>query len=89
MSRQTFIAAFILLTFSTSLHAQNVTDDVQVVEVNKRVRDFPDRYDLSSPLRSFVTFKHLMAKGSQSQSGRPPRHHNLHESRGREVVECR
>ncbi|MBE0643907.1 MAG: hypothetical protein IH600_07485 [Bacteroidetes bacterium] len=66
MSRRAFIAAFILITFSTSLHAQNVADDVQVVEVNKRVRDFPDRYDLSSPLRSFVTFKHLMAKGSQS-----------------------
>jgi len=65
--RRLLPAVLAVFAFAASLSAQNLRNDYEITEVGKRVRDFPDEYDLSSPLRSFITFKHLNAEGKQSR----------------------
>lgn len=50
-----------------SLSGQELPSGYRVTAVNKKVNEFPDQFDLSTPLNSFVTFQFLLAKGKESQ----------------------
>jgi hypothetical protein len=41
--------------------------DVRIVRLSTRVRDHPSRFDLSTPVRAFVTLQYLKAEGRASQ----------------------
>jgi hypothetical protein len=41
--------------------------DVRVVRLSTRVRDHPNRFDLSTPVRAFVTMQYLKSEGRASQ----------------------
>ena len=54
-----------LIMFSTITYAQNDKKDFVITTINKQVNKYPDKFDLSSPLNSFITFKYLQAEGKQ------------------------
>ena len=36
---------------------------LEQIAINKKVKEFPDKFDLSSPLNSFVTLKYILMNG--------------------------
>ena len=42
---------------------RNVATDFKTIQVNKKVKDFPDELDLSSPLKSALSINYLMING--------------------------
>lgn len=62
-----FLGVVILFLFTNFLNAQSSNkNDFHSTEINKIVREFSDKLDLSTPLNSFVSFKYLQSKGKQS-----------------------
>jgi hypothetical protein len=59
------IALSILLSFIFVLksYGQDLSPDFKTISVNKKIREFPDQFDLSSPLNSFVTLKYIYING--------------------------
>ena len=45
---------------------RNVATDFKTIQVNKKVKDFPDELDLSSPLKSALSINYLMINGKDS-----------------------
>jgi len=64
--RQTFTFTIILLFLFTKVNSQELEKNFTSVEINKQVSEYPDRFDVTSPLNSFVTFKYLLSKGKQN-----------------------
>ena len=56
-----FAGAFLLSAANSAEHEK----DFKTLLVDKRVREYPNRYDLGTPLDSFVTFKYLMSEGKR------------------------
>lgn len=66
MMRQLFGSLILLVfIFSISSNAQNAEKDFVLNEINKKIHEFPNQFDLSSPLNSFLTFKYLQSDGKQ------------------------
>jgi len=59
------LLGILLIFFGVTLNAQQKDNDFKTIEINKTVREFPDKYDLSSPLNSYVYFKYLLSQGKQ------------------------
>ncbi len=60
---KTTIALLIIsITFLLSC-GQKVSSDFKTIEINKKIKDYPDRIDLSSPLKTCVSVYYLMAHG--------------------------
>jgi hypothetical protein len=57
------IANFSLFIICLNVSGQTLTSDYTIVPVNKTVTDFPNEFDLSSPLKSAVTFSYIQAFG--------------------------
>jgi len=64
-----FIALISLLSM-VNAGAQEFDSSFKIIVVNKKVREFPDRFDLSSPLNSFVTVKYLLINGKEGMFGK-------------------
>lgn len=62
--KQIFIKILIIL-FGINLNAQQINHDFKLSKINKTVKEFPDEFDLGSPLNSFVSFKYLKSQGKQ------------------------
>jgi len=62
--KHNILVIFILFS-SIALNAQHKDDDFTTIEINKIVRDYPDKFDLSSPINSYVYFKYLLSQGKQ------------------------
>ncbi|MCK9280801.1 MAG: hypothetical protein M0P71_09280 [Melioribacteraceae bacterium] len=62
-----FFGSLILLViiFSISSNAQNVEKDFVLSDINRKVNEYPNQFDLSTPLNSFLTFKYLQVDGKQ------------------------
>jgi hypothetical protein len=45
---------------------RNLRSDFTTVQVNKKIKDFPDKLDLSSPIKSGVSIYYLMINGKNS-----------------------
>jgi hypothetical protein len=64
--KQAFIFIVLLIILSTVTSAQNAEKDFILNDINKKVNEYPNRFDLSSPLNSFITYKYLQSEGKQS-----------------------
>jgi len=62
--KQIFIGILIFL-FGINIKAQQISNDYKTFEINKTVKDFPDEFNLSLPLKSFIYFKYLKSQGKQ------------------------
>lgn len=62
--KQTLIGILIFL-FGINIRAQQISNDYKTFEINKSVKDFPNEFNLSSPLKSFIYFKYLKSEGKQ------------------------
>jgi len=56
-------SAFISLFIIANANGQQFSSNFKTVSVNKKVKEFPDRFDLSSPLNSFLTLKYILMNG--------------------------
>lgn len=56
-------SALILLFTITNANGQQFTSDFRTIAINRKVKEFPDKFDLSSPLNSFVTLKYILLNG--------------------------
>ena len=63
--KQAFTFTILLIILSIVTSAQNVEKDFILNDINKKVNEYPNRFDLSSPLNSFITFKYLQSEGKQ------------------------
>jgi hypothetical protein len=48
-------------------NAQLINSDFKTISVNKKIREFPDKFDLSSPINSFITFEYTIINGRDSK----------------------
>lgn len=60
--KKAFPVFLLLLCFFTGF-GQELSSDFKIVTVNKKVREFPDLFDLSSPLSSCISFNYLLING--------------------------
>ena len=61
-----YVILGVLMLFScAALNARKKENDFKIIEINKRVDEYPDKYDLNSPLNSFISFKYLQSQGKQ------------------------
>ena len=56
-------SALISLFIIANAYGQEINSDFRTIAVNKKVKEFPDKFDLSSPLNSFVTLKYILMNG--------------------------
>ena len=56
-------SALISVFIITTINAQQLNSDFRTIIVNKKVKEFPDKFDLSSPLNSFITLKYILLNG--------------------------
>jgi len=54
---------FLLLLCFLHSPAQELSSDFKIVPVNKRINEFPDKFDLTSPLSSCISFNYLLING--------------------------
>lgn len=57
------ILLLILFVLVKNCYGQDLSIDFKTIPVGKNVKEFPDNFDLNSPLNSFVTFKYASANG--------------------------
>ncbi|MCP4550288.1 MAG: ChaN family lipoprotein [bacterium] len=62
--RTILFTVMVLLLLNTA-RAEGLPNDFMTHTVDKNVRDFPDRYDLSTPLKSYITFNYLRINGRE------------------------
>lgn len=56
-----------ILLFIASANAQeSLTNEFETMPVNKKVGDYPDKYDMSTPLNAFVSYMYLSINGKNS-----------------------
>jgi len=60
---KTVVSFLIAVLLSLKINAQDESLNFKMITINKQVKDFPDQFDLSSPLNSFVTLKYIYANG--------------------------
>lgn len=62
---KTIFSFFLILTYSIC-SAQNIPSEFVVTKVNKKVKEFPDTLDLSTPIKSCVTLSYVNINGKES-----------------------
>lgn len=56
--------AFLLLSsLSLIIFGQELSSDFRTIQINKKIKEFPDTLDLGSPLKSCVTINYIMING--------------------------
>jgi len=55
-----------LSLFHLNMFGQTLPADFETLDVGRKIADFADRFDLSTPLNSGVTFNYLLSKGQNS-----------------------
>lgn len=63
------LTLFLLFIPFVSGNGQVLSSDLETIPVNKKIREFPDVFDLSSPLSACVSFNYLLAKGQEGKMG--------------------
>ena len=56
-------SALISFFIIANANGQQFDSDFRIITVNKKIKEFPDKFDLSSPLKSFVTLKYILING--------------------------
>jgi hypothetical protein len=44
-------------------YAQTLSSDFKTIQINKKIKEFPDSFDLSSPLKALITFSYVNFNG--------------------------
>lgn len=65
--RKTTIIIIVLFVNLIIINAKKQTVEFKTVNINKKLTDFKNQYDLSTPLKSFITFKYLQLEGKKSK----------------------
>jgi len=63
MKRNVLIIGVFLIVMGEITYAQNAENDFVINAINKQVNEYPNKFDLNSPLNSFITFKYLQSDG--------------------------
>lgn len=63
--KQAFTFTILLIFLSTITYSQYDEKNTKSIEIIKKVNEYPNHFDLSSPLNSFITFKYLQSEGKQ------------------------
>lgn len=58
-----FFLNFFLCVLCLNVFGQNLSSDFIITPVNKMVKEFPDTFDLSSPLKSLITLSYIYING--------------------------
>ena len=61
---------FLLLLIWKSPFAQNTFIDFETIIVNKKIQEFPDKFDLSSPLSATITLNYVYANGENGMESK-------------------
>lgn len=61
MKRNISLLFFIMLHLNS--FEQELSQNFKIIQIDKKLIDFPDTLDLSSPLKSFITISYIMANG--------------------------
>jgi len=65
--RRILFAGMILFVNLITINAQEQPNDLKKVYVKKILGDYNNKYDLSTPLKSFITFKYLQSEGKRNK----------------------
>ena len=65
--KKLIIIVLILFVNLITVNAQEQTTELRLINVDKNLKDYTNRYDLSTPLKSFITFKFLQSEGKKSK----------------------
>ena len=65
--RKVLISILLLFIFLIKINAQEQTAELRFINVDKNLLDYTNQYDLSTPLKSFITFKYLQSEGKKSR----------------------
>jgi hypothetical protein len=60
---KTFLWFILLFELAINVHGQEFSKDFKSVTVDKQVREFPDRFDLATPLSSFISLTYVYING--------------------------
>jgi hypothetical protein len=63
--KQAFTFTILLIFLSTITYSQYDEKNTKSIEIIKKVNEYPNHFDLSSPINSFITFKYLQSEGKQ------------------------
>ena len=63
--KQALSITILVIFLSAISYSQDNAGNTNSIEINKKVNEYPNRFDLSSPLNSFITFKYLQSEGKQ------------------------
>ena len=54
---------FVLFIVTMNSYGQELSSDFKIIPVNKKIKEFPDKFDLSSPLNSCISINYLFING--------------------------
>lgn len=55
----------LLFIISVNSYGQELSSDFKKITVNKKIKEFPDQFDLSSPLKSCITINYIFINGKE------------------------
>lgn len=58
-----FLSFICLFVLTMNSHEQQISPDFKTITINKKIKEFSDQFDLSSPLHSFITLKYISING--------------------------
>jgi hypothetical protein len=59
------LSILLVILAAVSGFGQELSPDFIIIPVDKRINEFPDQFDLSSPLKSCISFNYLLANGKE------------------------
>ena len=54
-----FLLLTLMLVITTESYEQEFSSAFKIVTVNRKIKEFPNRFDLSSPLNSFISLQYI------------------------------
>lgn len=60
---KTSLSLFLTIILSINSYCQGLTSDYRTLPINKAIKSFPDIFDLSTPLKSCISFNYILVKG--------------------------
>ena len=57
------LTLFFVFILSMNAFCQELSKDFKTIKVNKKISEFPDKFDLSSPLNSCITYNYIRING--------------------------
>ncbi len=65
--RKIIATVLVLFVYLITINVQGQTTELRIIKIDKNLSDYKNQYDLSTPLKSFITFKYLQSEGKKSK----------------------